>query len=249
VFKCLIIAFSLLGHCLRLYAAEELVRENIEPEIVRSSLDAVMLQLVRLGYNPHLFPFMTDPSTEALSDSISLLEGLQCIKREADHKGTDKEFSITEYGRLFSELPFDPRLSAFVVACYREFDKLELAASIASLLSAPGNIYFMGGSTKEAKDAARLRVSTRASQFDSDLLCMASVFQGWYQAGAADEQHMCLHCRRKCPRDKGCRQCRVKYSIAEGLNNKVLDFVLSTSRSVHEIVKKAKFRSYCCEAY
>lgn len=228
---------------MRLFAPDDLTRDNIEPEIVRSSLDSVMLQLIRLGYNPYIFPFMTNPAAEALANSISLLEGLQCISRDETQRGTDREFAIAEYGRLFAELPFDPRLSAFVVDCFRIFDKLELASAIASILSAPGNIYFTGGATKEAKEAARLRVSTRASQFDSDLLCMESVFQGWYQAGATDQKSMCIQCNRKCPRGKGCRQCRVKYSMTEGLNNKVLDFVLSTSRSVDEIIKKAKFRT------
>ena len=228
------------GHCIRLYGEDDLKRDNIEPEIVRASLDSVILQLVRLGYNPFLFEFMTMPARSALEDSLRLLTELYCIKRNPSKANTNEEYVVHEYGRLFSELPFDPRLSAFVVTCHLEFNKLELASVIAAILSAPGNIYFMGGGTKEAKEEARRRVSTRASRFDSDLLCMADVFSGWYSAGMTNDKGMCVHCNRKCPGSKGCRPCRVKYSNSEGLNNKVLDVVMNTSRSVKEIIGKAR---------
>lgn len=49
------------GHCIRLFKDEDLERPNIEPVILRASLDSVVLQLVRLNYNPKVFPFMTPP--------------------------------------------------------------------------------------------------------------------------------------------------------------------------------------------
>jgi len=239
-----------------------MVRTNIEPEIVRASLDSVMLQLVQLGFNPYLFPFMTPPDTSALKMSLNTLLDVSCIQHHTNRRDTDKEFSTTKLGKLFAELPFDPRLSAFLVACYREFDRLKLGAIVASLLSAPGSVYFLGGSTKAAKDAAKQRVAVRASKFDSDLLCMASVFDGWQHIGSTDKSNMCNNCGKKCPRTKGCRQCRVKYSMSEGLNNKVLDFVALTAASVQDMVKKARLPSlqmregddleaisYCLERY
>jgi len=45
------------GHCVRLFREEFLVRENIEPEILRSSLDQVILQLYRLNQDPSRFSF------------------------------------------------------------------------------------------------------------------------------------------------------------------------------------------------
>jgi hypothetical protein len=40
------------GHCIRLFHDEDLTRENIEPEIQRSSLDLVVLQLASLNFDP-----------------------------------------------------------------------------------------------------------------------------------------------------------------------------------------------------
>jgi len=229
------------GHCIRLYNEGDLVRENIEPEILRSSLDTVVLQLVRLNFNPTNFYFMTTPSVESLQGSIDLLLLLQCIE-----KNSDGSFKITPLGKLFSALPFDPRLSAFVVTCHQEFRKLKLASVIAAILSAPGNIYFMGGPNKQAKAEARQRISIRASKFDSDLLCMASVFECWDQSGVVDANGRCVSCTKAYSLKRargGCRSCRVKFSNEEGLNNKVLDFVLSTSENVRNIVLRSEILS------
>jgi hypothetical protein len=227
------------GVCIRLYAEEDLVRENIEPEIARASLDSVILQLIRLGYNPYLFPFMTKPSLEALQNSVEILECVNCIKRNHGSSRTNNEFTITDTGRLFSDLPFDPRMSAFVVACHRDYDKLILASVIASVISAPGNIHFMGGANKEAKEEARRRIAARSSNFDSDLLCLAAIFKAWFESGMCNSEGHCVHCGRLCPRDKGCRPCRVKHSVKEGLNNKILDFIMNMSSSVQDTIKRA----------
>jgi ATP-dependent helicase HrpA len=129
------------GCCVRLYADAELKRPNIEPEILRSSLDLVLLQLVRLNLDPKKFPFMDQPNNDVISNSINLLTRLKCID---DQK-------ITKRGELFTELGLDPRLSAFIVEIYIEYASLlEIATAIVAILSAPGTVFFMGGDKQEA---------------------------------------------------------------------------------------------------
>ncbi|CAF5110746.1 unnamed protein product, partial [Rotaria sp. Silwood1] len=137
------------GYCIRLYEDVELKRPNIEPEILRSSLDLVLLQLIRLSLDPKTFPFMDQPKSDIINNSIDLLTRLKCMDNQ----------KITKRGELFTELGLDPRLSAFIVEIYTEYQSLlEYAAAIVAILSAPGTVFFMGGATQEAKQEAKNRV-------------------------------------------------------------------------------------------
>ena len=135
------------GRCVRLFSDSDLKKANIEPEISRVSLDEVMLQLVRVGLNPATFPFIDHPGKPAIDDSMALLKALSCI---------NTDLSITGRGKLFSELQFDPRTSALIMYLHEQFDRLTLAIDMASVLAAPGQIFFFGG--KDQRNAAMERV-------------------------------------------------------------------------------------------
>ncbi|GCA65055.1 hypothetical protein KIPB_016120, partial [Kipferlia bialata] len=156
------------GYCLRLFNYDELERDSIQPEILRSSLDLVVLQLKRLGLDALTFPFLSRPEADALRSSVATLEDLKCLQRN----------QITERGKLFVEMPFDPRLSHFVVSA-AERDALVLATEIAAIVTAPGSIFFMGGDKKGAKS----RVAEGASKHQSDLLHRAEVYRQWFNCG------------------------------------------------------------------
>ncbi|CAF2799448.1 unnamed protein product [Rotaria sp. Silwood2] len=214
------------GHCERLYKDAELQRQNIEPEILRSSLDLVLLQLIRLGLDPKTFPFMDQPESNVINQSVDVLTRLKCID---DQK-------ITKRGELFTELALDPRLSSFIVEIYLEYESLlELAVSIVAILSAPGTIFFMGGSTREAKQEAKERVALQAHDYKSDLLHLYSVYNAWKSAGAKAAQGKCSECKRQI---KYCT-CRVKHSNENGLNNKILQNIDSSCVTIMKQIKKA----------
>lgn len=119
------------GLFVKLYkAAEAIKRENIEPEIIRSSLDLVVLQLKILNYDPITFPFMDKPKIEVIESSIKLLVELQCLEKSPKNR-------ITNRGKLFAELPFDPRMSNFLITGHEIYDQAENCAIIASILTAP----------------------------------------------------------------------------------------------------------------
>lgn len=122
------------GVFVRLYSEDKLTRENIEPEIMRSSLDLVVLQLKMLSFDPLTFPFISKPNEEFLKDSIELLISLGCLKRFGENP-------ISPRGRFYSQLPFDPKITHFLIKGSEDFGKLEEFSILASLLTAPVFIF------------------------------------------------------------------------------------------------------------
>jgi len=214
------------GYCLRLYGEEELTRPSIQPEILRSSLDMIVLILKRLEINPLSFPFISSPETELLEASVQLLKRLECL----DHKE-----ELTERGKLFSDLPFDPRLSNFVLTAHQKYQKLELASTIAAILTAPGKIFLMGGANKDAKEEAQRRIALKASQHHSDLLNHYSIFKEWETQGLPNG-NCCQTCHQKISKKGSCKKCCVKFAVQEGLNNKILEIIQQTRRQVTKII-------------
>eukprot|EP00808_Paulinella_micropora_P013937 g1559.t1 len=222
------------GVCIRLFDFDELERDNIVPEIMRSSLELVVLQLRCLGYDPLQFPFVDRPPESQLTSSIELLKHLGCLEKESG--------KITSQGRTFSELPFDPRLSYFVVKAQTEYQMGNLAATIAAILTAPGSLFFMGGSQPGGRDQAKRRVAELASQHRSDLLFLESIFSDWVSSGDLDVDGKCFSCKKKilartAMRDGGCRWCRSKHAKKECLNNKTLDIVRQTVQKVMDAIE------------
>eukprot|EP01041_Mallomonas_annulata_P007813 gene7813-15980_t len=217
------------GACVRLFDYDKLPRQNIEPELLRSSLDMVMLQLCLMGgdYHPERFSFIDRPDETNLQASLSLLRSLNCL---------DNNDKVTEKGKLFNDLPFDPRMSNFVMSMHESFGKLELGAEIAALLTAPGSIHFMGGSDKDAKKRKQDQLAEGSSAFDSDILHLHSTYIQWKSAGDNINDGRCNKplCSRKVP-STGCSRCRTTLSRNEGLNNKICEFIRKTSEDVKKV--------------
>ncbi|CAF1687894.1 unnamed protein product, partial [Adineta ricciae] len=216
------------GHCVRLYEDKELIRPHIEPEILRSSLDLVLLQLIRLNFNPRTFSFMDQPQDEMINYSLDLLTRLNCIEEQR----------ITKRGELFTELALDPRFSAFIVDIYSEYKNLlNQAAATIAILSAPGAIFFMGGSTQEAKQEAKERVALEARNYKSDLLHLYSVYDRWKNAAGQNIQGRCSNCNKFI---KYCT-CRVRHSNENSLNNKILQHVDGACMAIIQQIKDTRW--------
>ena len=97
------------GICVRLYdEADFLGRpEFTDPEILRTNLAAVILQMLhlRLGRIED-FPFIEPPDGRAISDGFNLLQELGAVERDG---------SITEVGRQLARLPVDPRIGRMLI--------------------------------------------------------------------------------------------------------------------------------------
>lgn len=98
------------GVCIRLYSEEDfqLRPEYTEPEIQRTSLASVILQMrvLSLG-NPEEFPFIDPPDQRYVNDGFRLLCELGAI---------DENRQLTPVGRDLARLPIDPKIGRMVLA-------------------------------------------------------------------------------------------------------------------------------------
>ena len=105
------------GICIRLYSEEDFEArpEFTDPEILRTNLASVILQMTSLGLGDIArFPFIDPPDSRQITDGIRLLEELQAIVPAADQI-TDNRKRLTAYGRKIAQLPLDPRLARMVI--------------------------------------------------------------------------------------------------------------------------------------
>jgi ATP-dependent helicase HrpA len=102
------------GVCVRLYSEEEFQTrpEFTDPEILRSSLAAVILRMkaLKLG-EPESFPFVEPPQPRMIADGYQLLLELGAV---------DERHNLTSVGAQLARLPIDPRIGRMIVAAKRE---------------------------------------------------------------------------------------------------------------------------------
>src|SRR6185436_9734300 len=102
------------GVCVRLYSEEDFAKRPAytDPELLRSSLAAVILRAKSLGLaEVEEFPFLDPPPPRAIADGYSLLAELGAI---------DSEKALSEVGRQLARLPLDPRVARMLVAARAE---------------------------------------------------------------------------------------------------------------------------------
>jgi len=127
----------------------------------------VVLRLVAAEKDPVEFPYLDPPDRGHLSAAIDVLTRLGCIRDRGDGSG----LGLSNAGRLFNELPFDPRNCSFVLEGLTVHDIGPLCVKVAALRSAPGAVFFFGKKDdKDGKNAAEADLARRAASFDSDLL-------------------------------------------------------------------------------
>ncbi len=116
------------GVCIRLYSAEDFNNrpEFTEPEIKRTNLAAVILQmaLLRLGHIDD-FPFIEPPDARYIKDGYKLLHELGAV---------DARNTITALGKELSRLPVDPKIGRMLLAA-RQSACLQELLIIGSALS------------------------------------------------------------------------------------------------------------------
>jgi ATP-dependent helicase HrpA len=102
------------GVCIRLYSETDFRSrpEFTEPEIVRTNLASVILQMAALGLGDIArFPFVDAPDARAVKDGVALLEELGAL----DPNQKDPKKRLTPLGRRLAQLPLDPRLGRMVL--------------------------------------------------------------------------------------------------------------------------------------
>ncbi len=102
------------GICLRLYAEDDFAArpEFTEPEILRTNLASVILQMEALGLGDMArFPFVEAPDARNIKDGVALLEELGAL----DPAAHEPSRRLTRLGRRLARLPLDPRLGRMVL--------------------------------------------------------------------------------------------------------------------------------------
>jgi ATP-dependent helicase HrpA len=119
------------GVCVRLYSEEDFLArpQFTDPEVLRTNLASVILQMAALGLGEiEAFPFLEPPDRRQIRDGVALLHELGAL----DPAGAEP---LTPLGRQLARLPVDPRLGRMVLeadrlGCVREVAVIAAALSI-----------------------------------------------------------------------------------------------------------------------
>ena len=118
------------GVAIRLYSEQDFAARPrfTDPEILRTNLAAVLLQMAALGLGDiEQFPFLDPPDRRSIRDGVLLLQELNAF---------DRSGAITAIGRRLARLPVDPRIGRMILEAEREGCVREVLV-IAAALSIP----------------------------------------------------------------------------------------------------------------
>ena len=122
------------GICIRLYSEEDFNSrpEFTDPEILRTNLASVILQMTALGLdNIEAFPFVDAPDKRHIQDGIKLLEELGAFEIVRTKAGEKRQ--LTAVGRQLSQLPVDPRLAKMLLCAVSQGALHEVMIIVAAL--------------------------------------------------------------------------------------------------------------------
>jgi ATP-dependent RNA helicase HrpA len=150
------------GICIRLYAEEDFeARQRFtEPEILRTNLASVILQMTALGLGDvAAFPFLDAPDRRSIADGVALLHELGALEPSE----VDGQRRLTPIGRRLAQLPVDPRLGRMVLeadrnGCLHEVLVIAAALSIQDPRERPVE-------QQQAADGAHARFADPTSDF------------------------------------------------------------------------------------
>ncbi len=115
------------GVCIRLYSHDDYLArpEFTEPEILRTNLSAVILQMITLNLGDiEDFPFLEPPDDKMIRDGKSVLHEVNAL---------DKQGKLTEVGKQLAKFPTDPKLARMLIAAADEHCLTEVAIIVAAL--------------------------------------------------------------------------------------------------------------------
>ncbi|QLB45039.1 ATP-dependent RNA helicase HrpA [Mannheimia pernigra] len=142
------------GICIRLYSEEDFNSrpQFTDPEILRTNLASVILQMTSLGLSDIAsFPFVDAPDSRQIQDGIRLLEELQAIRlrhkndranlnagpKSKNTKEKDRinksNWILTPIGRQLAQLPVDPRLGRMIVEAAKNGSLHEVMMIVSAL--------------------------------------------------------------------------------------------------------------------
>lgn len=162
------------GVCLRLYSEQDCLSrpEFTEPEIQRTSLAAVVLQMASLGLgDPGEFAFLDPPQSSALRDGIGLLVELGAV----EHGRGGSPRRLTRLGEQMATLSLDPRLARMLIAADEHGCVAEMLVIVSGLAIQDPRI--RPGAAEGT--AARQSAETLHARFDAGCSDFLAYLQLW----------------------------------------------------------------------
>lgn len=165
------------GIAIRLYSEEDFNSrpEFTDPEILRTNLAAVILQMIAIGVvrepgDISRFPFVQPPASRAINDGVNLLRELGALTERTRRKGRggNNSATLTAIGRAMAAFPVDPRLARMIIEggrrnCAKEMMVLAAALTIQDPRERPADV-------RAEADAMHARFVDDTSDFSSFLL-------------------------------------------------------------------------------
>lgn len=174
------------GICFRLYSEPDFLGrpDYTDPEIRRTNLAAVILQMSALGLGEvQRFPFLEPPDQRQISDGFKVLEELGAV---------DGRRRVTRTGRILARLPVDPRIGRMLVAA-NEMESLAEILVIAAGLSVQ-DPRERPADRKQAADQAHAEYGDR----ESDFLVLLKLWQSFEeQRQALSQNQLRQYCKRR----------------------------------------------------
>ncbi|QIA77933.1 ATP-dependent RNA helicase HrpA [Rodentibacter caecimuris] len=122
------------GICIRLYSEEDFNSrpEFTDPEILRTNLASVILQMTALGLDDiEAFPFVDAPDRRNIQDGVKLLEELGAFETIKTKSGEKRR--LTQTGRQLAQLPVDPRLAKMLLSAVNFSSVYEVMVIVSAL--------------------------------------------------------------------------------------------------------------------
>jgi ATP-dependent helicase HrpA len=170
------------GIAIRLYAEDDFATrdEFTQPEILRTSLASVILQMLSLGFGDILdFPFLTKPDARGVKAAFDLLVEL----------GAVQDGRLTPLGRQIARLPIDPRFARMLVEAQMTGVLPEVQAIVAGL-SIP-DVRERPEERREEADRLHARFADPTSDFLSLLNLWNHLQQAQRELGSSAFRRLC----------------------------------------------------------
>lgn len=197
------------GSCYRLYteAEYEAMPLNTVPEILRSNLLSVVLNLLALGITDLLgFDFMSKPSVDALSAALDELELLGAVQRKNSSAATSSnnsatslgntsqngsvepmskkpkldaqdDYELTELGRKMAQFPLDPKLARCILAA-EKLNCVDEVLKIVSVLSVE-NVFVNDSANGANKRDHVAAIRNKFVSDDGDHITLLNVYKAY----------------------------------------------------------------------
>lgn len=164
------------GICYRLYTQDEYEQLplNTIPEILRSNLASVLLQLLAIGIKDVMnFDFIDKPTPDAIKSALNELELLNAVNK----LDGGSLYKLTQIGIKMSKFPLDPKYSKVLLAA-QDHKCLEEVIKIISLLSVDS--VFLSITSQLKRNKANL-IKQKFVSADGDHITLLNVYKA-YQA-------------------------------------------------------------------